>query len=114
MTDPTVAAESFFQIDLRVGRIIEAAPLEGARKPAFRLVIDFGPLGLKGSSAQLTQRYTADDLVERLVIAVVNLPPRRVAGFKSEVLVLGAVPGEGDVTLLAPDDPNTPLGTRIG
>jgi tRNA-binding protein len=106
--------EDFAALDIRVGTIIEASPFPEARKPALRLVIDFGPdLGRRRSSAQLTRHYTPVGLVGRQVVAVVNFPPRRIAGFLSEVLVLGAMPGEGDVILLALDQP-APDGTRIG
>jgi tRNA-binding protein len=106
--------EEFAAIDLRVGTIMEAAPFPEARKPAFRLLIDFGPeVGTRRSSAQLTKHYTPSELVGRQVVAVVNFPPRRIAGFMSEVLVLGAMPAADDVILLAPDQP-TPNGSRIG
>jgi tRNA-binding protein len=105
--------EEFAAIDLRIGTVIEASPLPEARKPAFRLLIDFGvELGLRRSSAQLTRRYAPAELVGRQIVAVVNFPPRRIAGFVSEVLVLGAIPEEGDVILLAPDHP-APNGSRI-
>ena len=106
--------EDFARLDLRVGRIIEAAPLEGARKPSYRLLLDFGPLGRRRSSAQLVTTYPdARDLVGRLVIGVVNFPPRRIAGFESEVLVLGALPADGRIPLLGVDDgaaPGDPIG----
>jgi tRNA-binding protein len=106
--------EDFAALDIRVGTIVDASPFPEARKPAIRMVIDFGPdLGHRRSSAQLTRHYTPVDLVGRQVAAVVNFPPRRIAGFLSEVLVLGAMPGEGDVILLALDQP-APDGTRIG
>jgi tRNA-binding protein len=104
--------EEFQQIDLRVGRVLEAAPLPRARTPAYALRVDFGPLGVKRSSAQLTGLYRAQELVGRLVVAVVNFPPRRVAGFESEVLVLGVPDGEGRVVLLQPER-NCPLGGRV-
>lgn len=106
--------DDFLRLDLRVGRIVSAEPLEGARRPAYRLEIDFGPGGRRRSSAQLTRSY-ADPatLVGRLVVGVVNLPPRRVAGFRSEVLVLGALAPDGAVPLLSVDDPAEP-GQRIG
>lgn len=98
--------DDFQKLDLRVGTVTAAEAFPEARKPSLRLTIDFGAsLGLKRSSAQLTHRYTAETLIGRQVIAVVNFPPRRVAGFASEVLVLGACPEEGDVVLLHPDTP---------
>jgi tRNA-binding protein len=106
--------EDFAALDIRVGTIVDASPFPEARKPAIRLVIDFGPeLGRRRSSAQLTKSYAPADLVGRQVVAVVNFPPRRIAGFVSEVLVLGAIPSDDDVILLALDQP-APNGTRIG
>jgi tRNA-binding protein len=102
----------FEKVDMRVGRVLEAEPFPEARNPAIKLRIDFGPLGIKQSSAQITRHYTPDQLIGRMVVAVVNFPPKRVAGFRSEVLVLGGMPGPGDVVLLAPDL-EVPLGTRI-
>jgi tRNA-binding protein len=108
----------FQKVDMRVGRIVEAVPFPEARNPSYRLRIDFGPdLGERVSAAQLTVTYPEPDaLVGRLVVAVVNFPPRRIAGFASEVLLLGAM-GEGDqageVWLLEPN-PEAPLGLRIG
>ncbi|ADC49572.1 CsaA chaperone with tRNA binding capacity [Alkalihalophilus pseudofirmus OF4] len=105
--------EDFLELDIRIGTIQAAEPLVGARVPAIKLTIDFGEeLGIKGSSAQITKRYNPEELIGRQVTAVVNFPPRRVAGFKSEVLVLGGVPEEGDVVLLKPDT-NLPNGTKI-
>jgi tRNA-binding protein len=103
---------AFGVVDVRVGRVLRAEPNEGARKPAFKLWIDFGPLGVKQSSAQLVALYTADALVGRLVIAAVNLGVRKINGFNSEVLVLGAPDEEGRVVLLAPDR-DVPLGGRM-
>jgi len=113
---PTVEVEQFFACDLRVGVIRTASPLTKARKPAYRLEIDFGPaIGLKQSSAQLTKRYQPQDLIGKKIVAVVNFPPRRIAGFKSEVLVLGAVSSDGsDVSLLSVDHSDLPPGTKIG
>ena len=103
----------FATLDMRVGTVRAAEVFREARKPAYRLTIDFGPeLGVKRSSAQITKHYTPEDLVGRQVVAAVNLGTRRIAGFESEVLVLGAVPEPGDVILLAPEQP-VPDGTRI-
>lgn len=113
-----IELDDFEKVDMRVGRIVEALPFPEARKPSYRLRIDFGPeLGERVSSAQLTATYPDPaTLVGRQVVAVLNFPPRRIAGLASEVLVLGAV-GEGEdageVWLLEPD-PEAPLGARIG
>ncbi len=96
--------DDFQQLDIRVGTITAAEPFPEARKPSLKLTVDFGPtIGQKRSSAQLTRRYSAEALVGRQVVAVVNFPPRRIAGYASEVLVLGACPEEGDVVLLRLD-----------
>ncbi len=105
--------EDFLKIDLRVGTVLHAEPLEKARIPAIKLRIDFGEeIGEKQSSAQITKRYTPEGLIGRQIVAVVNFPPRRIAGFKSEVLVVGGVEGEGDVVLLGPDE-QVANGTKI-
>jgi tRNA-binding protein len=104
--------EAFAALDLRVGRIMRAERHEAARVPAFKLWVDFGPLGERTSSAQLTGLYTAEALVGRLVIAAVNLGTRRIAGFPSEVLVLGLPDEEGRVVLLQPER-DVPLGGRV-
>ena len=104
--------EAFETLDLRVGRILRAEPNERARKPAYKLWIDFGPLGEKTSSAQLRALYTVEQLVGRLVIAAVNLGERNIAGFRSEVLVLGLPSAAGDVVLLAVER-DVPLGGRV-
>ncbi len=104
--------EQFMELELRVGRVMAVQSFPEARKPAYKLEIDFGPLGNRRSSAQLTALYRAEELLGRLVIAVLNLPPRRVAGFVSEVLVLGVPDGEGRVVLLQPDR-EVPPGGRV-
>jgi tRNA-binding protein len=106
------AAEAFGTLDLRVGRITRAEPNERARKPAYKLWIDFGPLGEKTSSAQLRALYQPEELVGRLVVAAVNLGTRNIAGFKSEVLVLGLPSEAGEVVLLAVER-EVPLGSRV-
>jgi tRNA-binding protein len=104
----------FAAIDIRVGTVLDAEPFPEARKPLLKLRIDFGPeLGVKGSSAQLTARYAPESLVGRQIVAAVNIGTRRVAGFLSEVLVLGAMVTATDVVLLAADAP-VANGTRIG
>lgn len=105
--------EEFFAIDMRVGTVLSAEAFPEARKPSIRLSIDFGELGVKRSSAQLTVHYTPESLVGRQVVAAVNLGERRIAGFVSEVLVLGAMPSSTEVVLLALDQP-VQNGTRIG
>ena len=104
--------EDFQALDIRVGRVVEVEDFPQARKPAYKLTIDFGPLGLKRSSAQLTALYRREDLRGRLVVAVVNFPPRQIGPFVSEVLVLGAPDEAGNVVLLAPER-DVPLGGRI-
>jgi tRNA-binding protein len=104
--------DDFAKIDIRVGRIVAAETFPEARRPAYKLRIDFGPLGERTSSAQITRRYQPEELVGRLCVAVVNFPPRQVGPVRSEVLVLGGIPGEGDVVLLQPDAdvaPGTPI-----
>ncbi len=104
--------EAFETLDLRVGRIVRAEPNERARKPSHKLWIDFGALGEKTSSAQLRALYRAEDLTGRLVVAAVNLGTRNIAGFTSEVLVLGLPSESGDVVLLAVER-DVPLGGRV-
>jgi len=103
---------AFQVLDLRVGRITSAEPNLKARKPSYRLTIDFGPLGEKVSSAQLVDLYTPDALVGRLVVAAMNLGSRNIAGVLSEVLVLGLPDTDGHVVLLAPER-DVPLGGRV-
>ena len=103
----------FEKVDMRVGVVVDAQEFPEARRPAYKLTIDFGPLGMKRSSAQITHHYRAADLVGRPVVAVVNFPPKQIGPFVSEVLVLGAYDEAGEVILLHPDHDVTP-GSRIG
>ena len=106
--------EDFQKLDMRVGRITRVDEFPQARVPAWKLEVDFGPeIGVKQSSAQITH-YAREELEGRRVVAVVNFPPRRIATFESEVLVLGALDPQRGVVLLTPDDPETELGARIG
>jgi tRNA-binding protein len=107
------SVDDFLSLDVRVGTIVSAEPLAGARKPAFALRISFGDLGVKESSAQITDLYEAGELVGLQVVAIVNFPSKRVAGFDSEVLVLAAVNTRGEHTLLIPERP-VPDGARVG
>jgi tRNA-binding protein len=102
----------FERVDMRVGVITDAQPFPEAKKPAIKLSIDFGPLGVKRSSARITDRYAPGDLVGRRVVAVVNFPPKQIGPFLSEVLVLGAYDEHGEVVLLRPDFDVTP-GSKI-
>jgi tRNA-binding protein len=113
VSPPQITFEDFLRVDIRVGRIVGVQPFPAARKPAFQLTVDFGPhIGQKRSSAQLTQRYPADDLLGRQVLAVVNFPPRQIATFSSEVLVLGVPDENGNVVLIEPQA-EVPLGGRL-
>jgi len=105
--------DDFTRVDMRVGVVVAAEAFPEARRPALKLQIDFGPLGVKRSSAQITEHYTPAGLVGRRVVAVVNFPPKRIGPFVSEVLVLGAYNEAGEVVLLAPDVDVAP-GARIG
>jgi tRNA-binding protein len=105
--------DDFARVDVRAGTILAAEPLAGARRPAYALRIDFGPeLGERRSSAQITTRYVVDELVGTQVCAVVNFPPKRIAGFESEVLVLGMADAEGAVVLVRPQT-SVPNGSRL-
>jgi tRNA-binding protein len=109
----TVTLDQFQAIDVRVGRITQVEPFPEARKPSYKLTIDFGPeIGQRRSSAMLAPFYEIDELVDRQVVCVVNFPPLRIAGFLSEVLVLGAIQSDGRVVLLQPDrdsEPGAPI-----
>jgi len=108
-----ITFDDFLRVDIRVGRIVSAQFNPAAIKPAYHLEVDFGPeIGVKHSSAQLVARYEADALVGRLVVAVINFPPKRIAGVKSQVLVLGVPDADGAVVLLAPDL-DVPVGGRM-
>jgi len=103
----------FEKVQVRVGRIVEVLDFPEARKPAFKLRIDFGPpIGIKKSSAQATRHYTKDSLLNRLVVAVVNFPPKQIGPYMSEVLTLGVPDGDGAVVLLVPER-DVPLGGRM-
>jgi tRNA-binding protein len=110
---PTITMDEFMKVDIRVGRIVAAEPFPQARKPAFKLTIDFGPdIGLKRSSAQITLNHDLDSLVGMQVLAVVNFPPRQIGPFMSEVLTLGVPDAAGAVMLIRPDR-EVPLGGRL-
>ncbi len=99
-----ITFEDFLKLDIRLGRIVDAQPFPQARKPAYRLWIDFGPeIGVRKSSAQITERYSAEALIGRQVMGVVNLPPRQIGPFRSEALTLGVADADGAVVLVAPD-----------
>lgn len=108
-----ISYDDFTRVDIRVGTIVEAALLDGARKPALRLAIDFGPeLGIRKSSAQITVHYTPEELIGRQVAAVVNFPPRQIGKFMSQVLTLGFPAADGSVVLIAPDK-SVPNGGKL-
>jgi tRNA-binding protein len=112
MNDTRITFADFEKVDIRVGRIVRAEEFPQARKPAYKLLIDFGALGTRSSSAQLTKHYRRAELEGRLVIAVVNFPPRQIGPFTSEVLTLGVPDAEGAVVLLAPDH-DVPVGGKM-
>ena len=109
----TIDWADFERVDMRVGVVVDAREFPEARRPAYQLWVDFGPLGVKRSSARITARYAPAELIGRRVVAVVNFPPKQIGPFVSEVLVLGAYDEAGDVVLLAPDAAVAP-GSRIG
>jgi len=112
VADP-IAFDDFLKVDVRIGQVIQAEPFPEARKPAYKLTIDFGPeIGTKRSSAQITRHYTTDQLMGRKVAAVVNFPPRQIGPFMSEVLTLGFPDAEGEVVLVGVDR-DTPVGGRL-
>lgn len=113
MTSNTLSWADFEKVDIRTGTIIAVEPFPKARKPAYQLTIDFGELGIKRSSAQITTLYQPETLLGKQVVAVVNFPPKQIATFMSECLVLGAVAGDGTVTLLQTERA-TENGQRIG
>ncbi len=111
--EPEISFQDFLKVDIRVGTVLEAAALEGARTPSIRMVIDFGPVvGTLKSAAQVTGHYTPDDLVGRQLMGVVNFPPRQIGKFMSEVLTLGFADDTGAIRLAGPDAA-IPNGTRL-
>lgn len=110
--DGTIDVADFERVEMRVGRVIEALPFPEARKPAYKLLIDFGAIGTRRSSAQLTVHYQPEQLIGRQVIAVTNFAPRQIGPVRSEVLVLGVPDAQGAVVLLEPTQ-NVPLGGRV-
>lgn len=102
----------FLKVQIHAGKVVEAEALEGARKPAYRMTVDFGPIGIKKSSAQLTKMYSNEELIGKTVIAVTNFRPKQIGGFMSEVLVLGFPLEGGEVVLVEPER-EVPPGTRL-
>ncbi len=114
MNTSIMAFDAFLDVDIRAGTVVRAEPFPEARKPALKLWIDFGEdIGTRRSSAQITDRYTADGLVGRQVVAVVNLAPRQIGPFMSEVLTLGFAAHDGAIVLISPDS-SVPDGARLG
>lgn len=107
-----ITFKDFQKVDIRVGKIIHVEDFPEAKKPSYKLEIDFGELGVKRSSAQITKLYTKEDMLNRQVVAVVNFPPKQIANFISEVLVLGVVKENDEVILLQPER-KAPLGYKI-
>ena len=111
MDKPPIVYEDFARVDMRVGRIVAVKPFERARNPSYKVEVDLGPLGRKWSSAQITS-YSEAELIGRLVVCVANMPPRNIAGFQSEVLILGAKNARSEVILLSPLA-DVPLGEKV-
>lgn len=107
-----ISYDDFEKVEIRVGKVIKVEDFPQARKPAYKLWIDFGDLGVKKSSAQITKLYQKENLTHRLILAVTNFPPRQIADFMSEVLVLGVVLDDGEVVLIQPEK-EVPVGKRI-
>lgn len=107
-----ITYEDFQKVEMRVGKVIRVEEFPKARKPAYKLWIDFGDWGVKKSSAQITDLYQPEELIGKLIVAVTNFPPRQIADFMSEVLVLGLATKEGSVSLLSPDH-SVPLGNQV-
>lgn len=109
----TISFDDFMRVDVRVGQVVEAEVFKEARKPAYKMMIDFGPeIGVKKSSAQITKHYQPEELIGRRVMAVVNFPPRQIGPIKSEVLTLGVPDEDGEVVLITPDK-DVPIGGRL-
>lgn len=112
-TETTISWSDFTKVDMRIGTILSAEVFAEVKNPAYKMLVDFGPLGTKKTSAQITTLYTTEELIGRQVVAIVNFPPKQIATMMSECLVLGGL-GEGkDVILLSPER-NVPNGTKIG
>lgn len=111
--DNEITWGDFMKVEMRVGTIMEAEVFEKARRPAYKMMVDFGEYGQRKTSAQITKLYQPEELIGKQVIAVVNFPPKQIANIMSECLVMGAVGDDGEVTLLQPERP-TKNGMRIG
>jgi tRNA-binding protein len=111
--EAAISWQDFQKVEMRVGTIVKAEIFEGVRKPAYKIHIDFGALGIRKTSAQVTKRYTPEQLIDKQVVAVVNFPPKQIANFMSECLVLGTLGEDNDITLLSPEQ-TVENGLRIG